>query len=133
MPTSGATLSDSRPTTSDSQNSGQSQAETKKRGQFNPRRGNKSEPSGRAMKNSQSDGPSDEPLQNQPRRLSAVGAGAASSAQGHRPQWYQRRKKAAQSEAVSGEASGAWSSDTLHPSTNATSPDSTSPAPDARV
>lgn len=131
--TSDIALSDSRPTTSDSKNSGQSQPEIKKkRGNFNPRRSNnKSEPSGSAVKSSQSDGPSDEPSQNQPRRLSAVGTDAAnqaSSGQGQRRQWHQRRRKAAQSETLSGEPSGAWSSDTLHPSTNETSSDSANAA-----
>lgn len=131
-PTSDAFLSDFRPTTSDSKDSGQSQAETKKRGNFNPRRrNNKSEPSGSAVKESQDEGPSDEPSQSQPRRLSAVGSDAANQAspgQGHRRQWYQRRRKAAQSETLSGEASRAWSSNTLHPSTNATSSDSANAA-----
>ena len=83
------------------------------------------------MKDSPDDGPSDEPSQKQPRRLSAVGADAANQAasgQSHRQQWHQRRRKAAQSDTVSGEASGAWSSDTLHPSTNATSSDSANAA-----
>ena len=132
VPTSEAALSDSRPTTSDSKNSGQSLPETKKRGNFNPRRGNnKSEPNESTIRNSQSDGPSDEPSQNRPRRLSVVGADAAnqaSSGPGHRHQWNQRRKRAAQSETLSGEASGAWSSDTVHPSTNATSTDSSNAA-----
>lgn len=127
-PAPDAVLSDSRPTTSDSKNSGQSHLETKKRGNLNTRRGNsKSEPSGPTVKGSQNDGPNDESSQNQPRRLSAVGTDAAnqaSSRQGHRRQWYQQRRKAAQSETLSGEASGAWSSDTLHPSTNQTSSDS---------
>lgn len=139
--TSNTVLSDSRPTTSDSNNSGQSQSETKKkRGKFNPRRGNsKSEPGGSAVKSSQNDGPNDEPSQNQPRRLSAVGTDAAnqtSPRQGHRRQWYQKRKKVAQSETLSAEASGAWSSDTLHPSTNETSTDSANaadPATSTRV
>lgn len=139
--TSNTVLSDSRPTTSDSNNSGQSQSETKKkRGKFNPRCGNsKSEPGGSAVKSSQNDGPNDEPSQNQPRRLSAVGTDAAnqtSPRQGHRRQWYQKRKKAAQSETLSAEASGAWSSDTLHPSTNETSTDSANaadPATSTRV
>ena len=102
---------------------------------MNPRRGrNKSEPTGSNVNISQSDGPSDEPPQKQPRRLSAVGTGAvngASSGQGHRHQWYQRRKKAAQSETLSGEASGVWSGDTLNPSTTVTTPDSGSAADSA--
>ena len=129
LPTSEAFLSDSRPTTSDSKNSSQSQPETKKRGNPNLRRGtSKSEPMGSAMRNSQSDGPSDEPLQTQPRRLSTVAANQTSSGQPHRHQWHNRRKKVAQSETVSGEASGAWSSDTLQPSTNETSCDSANAA-----
>ncbi|CAD6570642.1 MAG: hypothetical protein ASARMPREDX12_003784 [Alectoria sarmentosa] len=127
-PTCDAVLSDSWPTTSDSKNLGQIQPENKKkRGNFNPRRGNKSEPSGPTVKSSHNDEPSDEPPRNQPRRLSAAGTDAAnqaSSGQGHRRQWYQRRRKAAHSEIPSGEASGAWSSDTLRPSTNETSSDS---------
>ena len=125
LPTSEAFLSDSRPTTSDSKNSSQSQAETKKRGNPNRGRGNsKTEPLGSATRNSQSDGPSDEPLQTQPRRLSTVAANQTSSGQPHRHQWHSRRRKVAQSETVSGEASGAWSSDTIQPSTNDTSCDS---------
>ena len=126
------TSSDSRPTTSDSKDSGQSQPETKKRGNFNPRRGNnKSEPSGSAMRNSQSDEPSDGPSQKQPRRLSAAGTDGASQASGgqaQRHQWHHRRRKVAQSDTVSGEASGALSSDTYHPSTTATSSDSANAA-----
>ena len=133
LPTSHAFPSVSRPTTSDSKNSSQSQTESKKRVNFNPRRSkNKSEPSGSGMKDSPNeDGPSDEPSQKQPRRLSAVGADAANQAasrQGHRQQWHQRRRKVAQSDTLTGEASGAWSSDTLHPSTNATSSDSANAA-----
>lgn len=127
------TSSDSRPTTSDSKDSGQSQPETKKRGNFNLRRGiNKSEPTGSAaMRNSQSDGPSDGPSQKQPRPLSAAGIDGASQAsvgQAQRHQWHHRRRKVAQSDTVSGEASGAWSSDTYHPSTTATSSDSANAA-----
>ena len=135
LPTSEAFLSDSRPTTSDSKNSSQSQSENKKRGNPNPRRGNnKSESSGSAMRNTQSDGPNDEPSQTQPRRLSAVGADAANQAtsgQPHRHQWHHRRKKVAQSDTLSGEASGAWSRDTLQPSTNETSADSANAADSA--
>ena len=79
------------------------------------------------MKSSENDGPRDGPSQNQPRRLSAVGTDAAkqaSSGPGRQRPWNQRRRNAAQSETLSGGASGAWSSDTLHPSTNATSSDS---------
>lgn len=126
-PTTGAVLSDSRPTTSESQNSSQSQSETKKRAKSNLRRGkNKSEPA-----SSQNAGLTDEPSQDQPRHLSAVGTDAAnqaSSGHGHRHQLNQRRKKAAQSETLSGGASGAWSSDTLHPSTKETSLDSANAA-----
>ena len=129
LPTSEAFLSDSRPTTSDSKDSSQSQPEAKKRGNPNLRRGNsKSEPTASAVRNSQSDGPSDEPLQTQPRRLSTVAANQTSSGQPQRHQWYNRRRKVAQSETLSGEASGAWSSDTLQPSTNDTSCDSANAA-----
>ena len=122
-------LADSRPTTSDSKTSAQSQPETKKK---RGRRGNsKSEPNGSAGKGSDNAGPNEEPFHNQPRRLSAVGADAAqqtASGHGQRRQWHQRRKKAVQSETMATEASGAWSSDTLHPSTNATSTDSANAA-----
>ncbi len=80
------------------------------------------------MKN---DEPSDELQQDHPRRLSTVGTDAANqstSGQGPRRQWYQRRKKAAQSETLSGETSGPWSSDTLRPSTAETSSDSANAA-----
>ena len=133
---SDAVLSGSRPTTSDSKNSGQSQPEIKKkRGNSNARRGNnKSEPSGLAANGSKDDRQNDEPSQNQPRRLPTVGTDAtnqAASGQGHRHPWYPRRRKVAQSETLSGEASGAWSSDTLHPSTNETSLDSANVADSA--
>lgn len=53
--------------------------------------------------------------------------------QGPPRQWYQRRKKAAQSETLSGETSGVWSSDTLLPSTAETSSDSANATDPATV
>lgn len=140
-PMSNSILSDSRPTVSDSKHGSASQTDSKKK-QYIPfqRGGNKkSEPSGSGLKHNQHEGPSDDAGENSATSIkslrvsaptdpssgpnSAHGVNRGQSRRRHRTA---RVKKAAQSEATSGEGSRAGSSSSLYfPATNEPSTTST--------